>query len=99
MRQAAMRRATTEEGARRLLETAADTAERASAYVQAGVSRLGEQAQDLTREAGHRMAEYTSAVEGFTREAQDFVRRHPLQVLAAAGAIGYIAGKILWRRN
>jgi ElaB/YqjD/DUF883 family membrane-anchored ribosome-binding protein len=98
MRQAAMRTVTTEEGTRRLLQTAADTAERAGVYVQAAMSRLGEQAQELTH-AGHRMAEYTRAVGGWTREAQDFMRRHPLQVLAGALVLGYVAGKLRWRRE
>jgi ElaB/YqjD/DUF883 family membrane-anchored ribosome-binding protein len=99
MRQAAMRTVTTEEGTRRLLQTAAATAERAGAYVQAAMSRLGEPAQELTRDAGHRMAEYTRAVGGWTREAQDFMRRHPLQVLAGALVLGYVAGKLRWRRE
>jgi ElaB/YqjD/DUF883 family membrane-anchored ribosome-binding protein len=94
-----MRPATTGERARRLRGSAADTAERASAAVQSGVSRLGEQAQELGREAGHRMTEYGHAVEGWTREAQDLMRRHPLQVLAGAAAIGYVAGRLLWRRG
>ena len=97
MRQAAIRRVTPEE--RRLRDSAADTVERASAYVQAGVSRLGARAQDLTRGAGHRMTDYAGVLEGWTREAQEFMRRHPLQVLAGAAALGYVAGKLLWRRD
>jgi hypothetical protein len=98
MTQATARTMTTGDRAR-MLETAADTMERASDYVRTGVSRLGEQAQVLGRQAGDRVAAYRGVAEDWARESRDFVRRRPLYVLAGAVLVGYVAGKILMGRR
>jgi ElaB/YqjD/DUF883 family membrane-anchored ribosome-binding protein len=90
------------ERAKRLMDTARDTAERAGSYAQASVSRLSDRAQDV---AGELMQDARAGMERFTGRDLDawsadlrrFVQERPLQAILVTVAIGYVLGKILKR--
>jgi hypothetical protein len=83
--------------ARRVLGAARKAAARAASYVQGGVARLSERAQDLAHGAGDGLARGRDAVTGWAAGARHTVTSHPLQALAATVGVGYVAGKLLFR--
>ena len=85
--------------ARRMLGAAQEAAARAGSYVQDGAARLSEGAQNLARDAGDRLARARDAVSRSAAGARDAVKSHPLQALAATIGVGYVAGKLLFRRR
>ena len=85
-------------GARRAIESAQDAAARAGSYVQARIGRMSGPAQDLARSAGDRLASARGAMTSWAGSARRLVKDHPLQAMAAAVGIGYVAGKLLRRR-
>jgi ElaB/YqjD/DUF883 family membrane-anchored ribosome-binding protein len=91
----------TERG-RRLVESARDTAERAGAYAQAGMSRLSDRAQDvagdLMEDTRARVQRFTGRdLDAWTSDVRRFVQERPLQAILATVVVGYILGKIMRR--
>ena len=83
---------------RTAVRTAQDVAERAGSYVQQQVAQLSDRAQDLARDAGDRLKDYTGRpLDAWVAETRAFVRAHPLQVLAGTIAVGYVLGKLVRR--
>lgn len=88
----------TEAQTRKAVHAAQDVAERAGTYVQEQVTHLADRAQDLAREANERMKEYTGRpLDAWAADLRDFVRKHPLQALAATIGLGYVLGKAMKR--
>jgi ElaB/YqjD/DUF883 family membrane-anchored ribosome-binding protein len=88
-----------ESSARRALDAAQEAAARAGSYVQDGVARLSERAQELAHGAGDGLARGRDAVTAWAAGTRDTVKSHPLQALAATVGVGYVAGKLLFRRR
>ena len=75
-----------------------DVAAAAGSYVQHQAARAAHRAQDLAHEADERVAKYTGrSLEGWAADARDFVRKHPVQLLAATIGVGYVLGKVMQR--
>jgi ElaB/YqjD/DUF883 family membrane-anchored ribosome-binding protein len=82
------------------VESAQDVAERAGAYVQAGMTRASRRAKDLARDASDRVEGLTGkSVESWVDDLRAFVRDRPLQAILGMVALGYVAGKVLTRRS
>jgi ElaB/YqjD/DUF883 family membrane-anchored ribosome-binding protein len=85
---------------RPLVDEASDIAERAGAYMQARMTRVSEQAQELAGRANARVERLTGKpVESWAGEVREFMRTHPLQSLAITIAVGYVLGKLTMSRR
>jgi ElaB/YqjD/DUF883 family membrane-anchored ribosome-binding protein len=79
-------------------DRAQDAAERAGAYVQRQVGYLSDRAQGLARTASDRVQGLTGrSAEIWASDAREYVRAHPLQMLGAMVAVGYVLGKLMTR--
>jgi ElaB/YqjD/DUF883 family membrane-anchored ribosome-binding protein len=86
------------ETARRAMDSAQDTAERASAYMQARMSRVSDRAQDIAQDANARVRELTGRpIESWASDVQRYVRDYPLAAVAVAVGLGYVIGKLVTR--
>jgi ElaB/YqjD/DUF883 family membrane-anchored ribosome-binding protein len=83
---------------RRLAESAQDAASRATTYVQAGMDRVSERAQDLAHDASVQVERLTGRpLQSWTTEARRYIQEHPLQAIAITVGVGYVVGKMLKR--
>jgi ElaB/YqjD/DUF883 family membrane-anchored ribosome-binding protein len=84
----------------KLVDSAQDVAERAGAYVQAGMTRASRRARDLAQDASERVEGLTGkSVESWVDDLRSFVRDRPVQAILGMVAFGYILGKVLTRRS
>ena len=87
---------------RRLLETAKDAAERASAVAQSRMSRWSDRAQDvaedLVGDARTQVEKFTGRdIDAWTTDVRRFVQERPLQAMLVTVVLGYVLGKMLRR--
>jgi len=83
--------------AREVAEVTRGGVVRAADYARTQAVRASERAGDLASDAGAAVEDWTDrAREGAVR-ARTWVNAHPLQVLAATVAVGYVLGWVLFR--
>ncbi len=88
----------TERGARKMMDSAQDVAQRAGAQAQARLADMSERAQEFGRAANSRVEEMTGRpVESWLEEAQRIVRDRPLMAIAVTIGLGYLIGKLTAR--
>ncbi len=84
--------------ARRMADSAQETAAKAGTYVQARIGRVSERAQDYVQDANDQIERVTGRpLESWTAEARRFVQGHPLQAIALTVGLGFVLGKMLKR--
>jgi ElaB/YqjD/DUF883 family membrane-anchored ribosome-binding protein len=88
---------TTADRTQKVMDRAQDAAERASVYVQQQLETVSERTRDLARAVSDGIEDYTGRSVDVWSDARDYARAHPVQMLAAMVAVGYIVGKILLR--
>ena len=89
---------TAQRSARHLAGEAQDAATRASSYAQARAQELADRAGEYAREMGTQVERLTGRpVEAWSRDARNYVRRHPMQAVALTIGLGFLLGKLLAR--
>ena len=85
-------------GARRMADSAQDTASKAGSYMQARIGRVSARAQDYAQGANDQIERVTGRpLESWTADARRFVQDHPLQAIALTVGLGFVLGKMLTR--
>jgi len=93
---------TAQRSARRIAGDAQDMASRAGSYAQERAQEMAERAgtyvSERARDANDRIQRLTGRTsDAWMKDAQRFVKAHPLQALALTVGLGFVLGKILAR--
>jgi len=83
--------------AQKVMDRAQEAAGRAGVYVQKQFGEVSERTRDLAHTVGESMQEYGGRSADVWSEVREYVRAHPLQLLAALVAVGYVLGKVILR--
>jgi len=83
--------------AQEVMDRAQEVAERAGVYVQKQLGEVSERTRELARTLGQSVQQYGDRSADVWSDARDYVRTHPLQVLAGLVAVGYVLGKVMLR--
>ncbi len=92
-----MARTTAAARAQTVMDRAQEAAERAGVYVQKQLDQVSERTRELARTVSDSVQEYGGRSAEVWSDTRDYVRAHPLQMLAVMVAVGYVLGKVLLR--
>ena len=89
---------TAQRSARRMAAEAQDAATRAGSYAQARAHEVADRASEYARDMDAQVERLTGRpVEAWSREARNYVRKHPMQAVAITIGLGFVLGKLLAR--